>query len=76
MLSADTANGAATGAAAGAAAGRATGEDAREHTAEDTTEDTTESGVVPIISATAHKVATCTFEVDDRDDLVPGFVLR
>lgn len=68
VLSADTASGAATDAAAGAAAGRATGEDTRENT--------TESGVVPIISATAHQVATCTFAIDDRDDLVPGFVLR
>ncbi|WP_413332809.1 proline racemase family protein [Brevibacterium sp. GP-SGM9] len=76
VLSADTASGAATGAAAGAAAGRATGEDTQEDAAEDSREDTTESGVVPIISASAHKVATCTFEVDDRDDLVPGFVLR
>ncbi|SMX82217.1 proline racemase family protein [Brevibacterium antiquum] len=33
-------------------------------------------GVIPIIESTAHKVATCTFTVDPRDDLVPGFVLR
>ncbi|WP_344351065.1 proline racemase family protein, partial [Catellatospora coxensis] len=32
--------------------------------------------VVPLVTGTAHRVATCTFEVDPRDDLVPGFVLR
>lgn len=32
--------------------------------------------VIPVIESTAHKVATCTFTVDPRDDLVPGFVLR
>ena len=35
-----------------------------------------DDGVIPIIEARAHKVATCTFEVDPHDDLVPGFVLR
>ncbi|GAA3836216.1 proline racemase family protein [Brevibacterium ammoniilyticum] len=32
--------------------------------------------VVPVVTGTAHKFAECTFSVDDRDDLVPGFVLR
>ena len=32
--------------------------------------------VVPVVTGTAHKVAECTFSVDARDDLVPGFVLR
>ncbi|GAA1859940.1 proline racemase family protein [Brevibacterium marinum] len=35
-----------------------------------------DEGVIPIIESTSHKVATCTFTVDPRDDLVPGFILR
>ena len=38
-------------------------------------EDTAE-GVVPIIAGTAHRVASTSFEIDPRDPLVPGFVLR
>ncbi|WP_231443829.1 proline racemase family protein [Brevibacterium zhoupengii] len=33
-------------------------------------------GVIPTIEASAHKVSTCRFVVDPRDELVPGFVLR
>lgn len=33
-------------------------------------------GVIPTIEASAHKVSTCTFVVDPRDELVPGFVLH
>ena len=36
----------------------------------------TVDGVVPIITSSTHKIATCTFVVDPRDELVPGFVLR
>ncbi len=36
----------------------------------------TADGVVPVISGSAHRVATSTFEIDPLDDLVPGFVLR
>jgi proline racemase len=32
--------------------------------------------VVPVVTGTAFKVATSTFEVDPDDPLVPGFVLR
>jgi len=32
--------------------------------------------VVPVVTGTAHRVATCVFEVDPDDALVPGFVLR
>jgi proline racemase len=38
-------------------------------------EDTAE-GVVPIIAGTAHRVPSTSFEIDPRDPLVPGFVLR
>lgn len=36
----------------------------------------TADGVIPIVTGSAHRVATSTFEVDPLDDLVPGFVLR
>ena len=36
----------------------------------------TADGVVPVVSGSAHRVATSTFEIDPLDDLVPGFVLR
>ena len=36
----------------------------------------TADGVVPVVSGSAHRVATSTFELDPLDDLVPGFVLR
>ncbi|WP_432790121.1 proline racemase family protein [Brevibacterium sp. K11IcPPYGO002] len=36
----------------------------------------TADGVVPVVTGSAHRVATSTFEVDPLDDLVPGFVLR
>lgn len=32
--------------------------------------------VIPIVTGSAHKVATCSFELDPLDDLAPGFVLR
>lgn len=36
----------------------------------------TADGVIPIVTGSAHRVATSTFEVDPLDDLVPGFALR
>ena len=33
-------------------------------------------GVIPIVTGSAHRVATSTFETDPLDELVPGFVLR
>lgn len=36
----------------------------------------TADGVIPVVTGSAHRVATSTFEVDPLDDLVPGFVLR
>lgn len=36
----------------------------------------TAGGVIPVVTGSAHRVATSTFEVDPLDDLVPGFVLR
>lgn len=36
----------------------------------------TADGVVPVVSGSAHRVGTATFEIDPLDDLVPGFVLR
>lgn len=36
----------------------------------------TADGVIPVVTGSAHRVATTTFEVDPLDDLVPGFVLR
>lgn len=36
----------------------------------------TADGVVPVVTGSAHRVATSTFELDPLDDLVPGFVLR
>ncbi|HRW19844.1 MAG TPA: proline racemase family protein [Dermatophilaceae bacterium] len=32
--------------------------------------------VIPEVTGTAYAVGTCSFTVDPRDDLVPGFVLR
>ncbi|BBE24586.1 trans-3-hydroxy-L-proline dehydratase (plasmid) [Arthrobacter sp. MN05-02] len=40
---------------------------------------TTEHGrdaVIPVVTGTAHRVGTSSFEVDPHDTLVPGFVLR
>lgn len=37
---------------------------------------TSRGSVIPTVRGSAHKVATCTFEIDPADDLVPGFVLR
>ncbi|AMT92442.1 proline racemase [Brevibacterium linens] len=36
----------------------------------------TAEGVIPVVTGSAHRVATSTFELDPLDDLVPGFVLR
>lgn len=36
----------------------------------------TADGVIPVVTGSAHRVATSTFEVDSLDDLVPGFALR
>ncbi|WP_343071817.1 proline racemase family protein [Brevibacterium renqingii] len=36
----------------------------------------TADGVVPVVAGTAHRVASTSFELDPRDALVPGFVLR
>ncbi|WP_062240536.1 proline racemase family protein [Brevibacterium epidermidis] len=36
----------------------------------------TDDSVVPVVTGSAYRVATSTFEVDPLDDLVPGFVLR
>ncbi|UVI36000.1 proline racemase family protein [Brevibacterium spongiae] len=36
----------------------------------------TADGVVPVVTGSANRVATSTFEIDPLDDLVPGFVLR
>ncbi|SDR93577.1 proline racemase [Brevibacterium siliguriense] len=36
----------------------------------------TADGVIPVVTGSAHRVASLTFEVDELDDLVPGFVLR
>lgn len=36
----------------------------------------TADGVIPIVTGSAHRVATTTFEVDPLDVPVPGFVLR
>jgi proline racemase len=36
----------------------------------------TDYGVIPLVSGSAYRVATSTFELDPLDDLVPGFVLR
>ncbi len=34
------------------------------------------AAVVPVVTGTAHRVGTSSFQVDPRDPLVPGFVLR
>lgn len=36
----------------------------------------TAEGVIPVVTGSAHRVATSTFELDPLDNLVPGFVLR
>lgn len=36
----------------------------------------TDHGVIPVVTGAAHRVAATSFELDPRDDLVPGFVLR
>ena len=36
----------------------------------------TDDGVIPVVTGSAHRVASSTFEVDELDDLMPGFVLR